>query len=146
MDSGKEANADWHHQDFCLHTDSSLKTPLRQDQARTLLFSSFSQSIACTIRGPSGRCDVCEPSASGLFDALRAMPRLRTVRVDFSRHAREMLRLLDSGSGVVAEDEEGGDGDEDGRCWRRLRGEAVRGLDVKAVAKVHVSQVHHPWT
>lgn len=76
--------------DFCKNTEASLKTPLKLDHARHLLITSFSQSIACTLSGHGGQCDVCQPSASGLIEALTCMPRLRTVLVDYKNHCREM--------------------------------------------------------
>ena len=131
--------------DFCLNTDKTLKTPLRVDQARTLLISSFSQSIACTLRGPFKRCPVCQPSAAGLWDAVRAMPKLKAVTIDFSRHVREMLGLVEAVPGLIAalpewvDDGDGGgkvgsDGVGKGkgrRSWRVLRGDAVEGLSVR---------------
>jgi hypothetical protein len=76
--------------DFCKCTDANLKTPLRLDYARHLLVANFSQSIACTLNGPEGQCDVCRPSAMGLINAFREMPRLRTVLIDYHKYLAEM--------------------------------------------------------
>ena len=77
--------------DFCKCTDAGLKTPLELGQARHLLITSFCESIACNLAGQEGRCDVCQPSATGLIEALVAMPRLRTVLVDYLKYTREMV-------------------------------------------------------
>ncbi|KAK5168633.1 uncharacterized protein LTR77_005942 [Saxophila tyrrhenica] len=75
--------------DFCAHTDANLKTPLKLEYARFLYFFNFSQSIACTLAGSEGRCDVCQPSAAGLLDAFTAIPRLRAVWLDFGQSRSE---------------------------------------------------------
>lgn len=79
--------------DFCKNTEASLRTPLKLDHARHLLIASFSQSIACTVNGPEGQCDVCQPSAIGLIRAFTSMPRFRSVLIDYHKHLAEM-RLL----------------------------------------------------
>lgn len=117
--------------DFCIHTDPHLKTPLRQDQARTLLISSFSVSIACTLRGLNHRCPVCGSSAAGLFDALRAMPKLKSVRIEQVRHTREWVALMDANPDLMPSEPYRVDPVR-GRSWWALEGEAVRGLRVSA--------------
>lgn len=125
-------------QDFCPHTTPSLKTPLRHDQARHLLIAGFSVSIACTLRGRGNRCAVCQPHAAGLFDALRAMPKLRATRLDFTRHEAEMLALMEANAEVVGfldVEADAGAGEDDyiGRKTVGLSGNAVRGLNATAL-------------
>jgi hypothetical protein len=79
--------------DFCRNTEDRLKTPLQRDHVRHLLIKTFSQSIACTLSGPEGRCDVCQPSAIGLINTLASMPRLKYVLIDFARFWGEFHKL-----------------------------------------------------
>jgi len=81
--------------DFCTRTDDSLKTPVRSDHIRHLLITNFGESIACNFL--LDRCDVCEHPAEGFLDALRTMPQLKTVVIEYStqltkfRHFREAM-------------------------------------------------------
>ena len=81
--------------DFCRYTDDALKTPLKLNYARHLRVVAFSQSIACTLVDPTWQCDVCQPAAMGLIRAFMAMPRLRSVVVDYRQHRGEMQAFLD---------------------------------------------------
>lgn len=81
--------------DFCRYTDDALKTPLKLNYARHLRVVAFSQSIACTLVDPTWQCDVCQPSAMGLIKAFMAMPRLRSVVVDYRQHRSEMHAFVE---------------------------------------------------
>jgi len=70
--------------DFCKKTDASLKCPVPSQHVRHLLIASFGESIACSFL--LDRCDVCGALAGGLFDALSAMPQLKSVTVDYRTH------------------------------------------------------------
>lgn len=119
--------------DFCRNTDASLKTPLRLDLARHLLVVSLSQSIACTLNGPEGQCDVCRPSAIGLFKMFASMPRLQTVVVHYHKHVAEMNLLRDRlkrESDLVVGPPASTDV-RSGSCVYRLDGPAVRHLGIR---------------
>lgn len=81
--------------DFCLETGRDLQTPLRRDQVRHLLFKNISQSIRCSsFSGGNdiyldGCCDVCRPDAYAFIKAVAALPRIRSVTVDYHKHQRE---------------------------------------------------------
>lgn len=120
--------------DFCRNTDASLKTPLRLDHARHLLVVSLSQSIACTLNGPEGQCDVCRPSAIGLMRMFTSMLRLRTVVVDYHKHLAEMRLLkdrLEKESDIILEPASPDTGS--GASKYRLAGPDVGHLDVRFV-------------
>ena len=70
--------------DFCKKTDVSLKCPVPSQHVRHLLMTSFGESIACSFL--LDRCNVCGVPARGVFDALRAMPQLKSVTVDYRTH------------------------------------------------------------
>ncbi|KAK5131201.1 hypothetical protein LTR08_001226 [Meristemomyces frigidus] len=80
--------------DFCSKTDAALKTPVPSQHIRHLLVTSFSESIACNY--VTDRCDVCETSASGFLDALKAMPQLKEVTVDYTNALSNFTRFSES--------------------------------------------------
>ncbi|KAK5119405.1 hypothetical protein LTR85_007505 [Meristemomyces frigidus] len=74
--------------DFCRKTDVSLKTPVASQHIQHLLVTNFGASIACNFL--LDRCDVCQPSALGLLGAVNAMPQLKDVVVDYSKHVSNL--------------------------------------------------------
>ena len=67
--------------DFCTNTDAALKTPIPSQHVRHLLVTSFGESIACNF---GTHCGGCKASASGFLAVLRAMPRLKSILVDYA--------------------------------------------------------------
>lgn len=83
--------------DFCKRTDVSLKTPVQSQHIRHLLIRGFGESLACNFGlDRCDQCDVCEPSASGLLNALKSMPRLKSVVVDYHTHTSNFKRFSDT--------------------------------------------------
>ena len=92
--------------DFCTNTDAALKTPIPSQYVRHLLVTSFNESIACNF---VAHCGGCKSSASGFLAALKAMPRLKSVHVDYAtarsrfydfKHSYEDDRLQHTSVGV----------------------------------------------
>ncbi|KAI5363629.1 hypothetical protein Slin14017_G055930 [Septoria linicola] len=87
--------------DFCHHTDADLQTPMRKDKVRNLLVKNFSQSIKCSSYSGgnnmflAGCCEVCQPTAIGFLQALSALPKLKSVVVDYHDHASEFAYMKD---------------------------------------------------
>lgn len=88
--------------DFCSLTEPALQTPLRKDQLRHLLVKNCSQSIRCSSYSGGnnlfleGCCDVCKPHARGFLAALGALPKLRSVLIDYHHHRREFEYIRES--------------------------------------------------
>ncbi|KAK3116792.1 hypothetical protein LTR53_002494 [Teratosphaeriaceae sp. CCFEE 6253] len=87
--------------DFCLNTDAALRTPIMGQHVRHLRMTSFGESIACNFL--PARCSACEDQATGLLQALRLMPQLKTVTVDYSTQPSNFVRFRTSArtSGVT---------------------------------------------
>ena len=79
--------------DFCIITDASIKTPVDGQHVRHLRFTSFGGSIACNSL--QERCPVCEDSAAGLLQALKDMPLLRSVVIDYKTQVSNFKRFWD---------------------------------------------------
>ncbi|KAK4548747.1 hypothetical protein LTR36_008520 [Oleoguttula mirabilis] len=80
--------------DFCKRTHESLKTPVPSERIQHLLVTSFGESIACNFL--LDRCDVCEPSALGFLEALKSMPQLKSVVVDYHTHTSNFRSFRES--------------------------------------------------
>ena len=80
--------------DFCTKTDGSMKTPVKGDHIRHLLVTNFGESIACNFL--LDRCDVCEHHAEGFVEALKMMPHLKTVVVNYHAQVAKFRRFSEA--------------------------------------------------
>lgn len=58
-----------------------------------MLVTSYGESIACSFLPE--KCECCDPSGQGFLEALRSMPRLRSVTVDYHTQNSEFRRFRD---------------------------------------------------
>jgi hypothetical protein len=78
---------------FCKNTTTSMKSPVKAEWVRHLLIANFVPSIACAFQDLGMMCDFCQASPAALVLELKALPRLRTVIVDYRGHSRDVERF-----------------------------------------------------